>query len=307
MPRPLLMLLIVVMAGYAVAVAFFPLLRLKRKVRAVAVAVVIAMLTVAPLLIPAEHPVLRFVAGLHSCVWLVKLADLHVGGTELAPRSFAAYLGFLLSPVFVYRRISGEPRSSTRANLRRLGTETIKLILGGAILYAAFHIDWSRTPFLLEHCAKVLAFFLMLIPLSAMASSLFRLAGAPVREPMSAPLSAPTPAAFWLRYNRGTQQWFYEDVFLPFGGMRRPLRGMIIVFVLSAIVHEVLFSVVLGRVQGYQTAFFLLQGCAVIATMRVRPRGRRAIPWIAATLAFNLVSSVLFFASVNQMLPFYSR
>jgi hypothetical protein len=31
------------------------------------------------------------------------------------------------------------------------------------------------------------------------------------------------------------------------------------------------------------------------------------VPWLAATLCFNLVSSVLFFASVNGLVPFYSR
>src|SRR5258706_131468 len=55
MPRPLLQLLIVVSAGFAAAMAFFPALRLARKVRAAVLAVVIALLTVAPLFISAEH------------------------------------------------------------------------------------------------------------------------------------------------------------------------------------------------------------------------------------------------------------
>jgi hypothetical protein len=60
-------------------------------------------------------------------------------------------------------------------------------------------------------------------------------------------------------------------------------------------------------VQGYQTGFFLLQGVAVAATARIKARGWRAVPWTAATFGFNLLSSVLFFASMNGLVPFYAR
>lgn len=63
----------------------------------------------------------------------------------------------------------------------------------------------------------------------------------------------------------------------------------------------------MGRVQGYQTAFFLVQGAAVAATIRVKPRGRHAAPWIAATFAFNVVGSVPFFASLDEAVPFYQH
>ena len=59
--------------------------------------------------------------------------------------------------------------------------------------------------------------------------------------------------------------------------------------------------------RGYQTAFFLLQGVAVAATWRVRPKGWRTVPWRLGTLAFNLASSVLFFASIHGLVAFYSR
>ena len=54
-------------------------------------------------------------------------------------------------------------------------------------------------------------------------------------------------------------------------------------------------------------AFFLIQGLAVAATRRVRPRGWRRSPWVAGTFAFNLASSALFFASLDEVLPFYMR
>ena len=82
---------------------------------------------------------------------------------------------------------------------------------------------------------------------------------------------------------------------------------MLVVFAASAAIHEYLFAVALGRVEGYQSAFFLAQGVAAALTMRLRPRGPAAAVGIAATLAFNLATSVLFFASVDGMVPFYDR
>jgi len=60
-----------------------------------------------------------------------------------------------------------------------------------------------------------------------------------------------------------------------------------------------------GQAQ-YQTAFFLLQGVAVVGTARVNTSGWRAVPWTVGTLAFNLASSVLFFASIHGLVPFYA-
>jgi hypothetical protein len=49
----------------------------------------------------------------------------------------------------------------------------------------------------------------------------------------------------------------------------------------------------------------MLQGLGVAATAGIRPRARGRAPWIAGTIAFNLATSVLFFASVNQVVPWW--
>ena len=84
-------------------------------------------------------------------------------------------------------------------------------------------------------------------------------------------------------------------------------RATLLTFVVSAAVHEYVFAVPIGRVQGYQAAFFLLQGLAVAATARVKPRGWRVVPWVIATFAFNLATGVLFFASLNHVVPMYQH
>ncbi len=98
----------------------------------------------------------------------------------------------------------------------------------------------------------------------------------------------------------------YEDVFKPVGGRRSPIRGILVAFLVSALVHEYIFSIAIGQVQGFQTLFFLFQGIAVAATARVKPSGWRAIPWVVGTFAFNLLSSVLFFASWQGLGGFYA-
>jgi hypothetical protein len=59
--------------------------------------------------------------------------------------------------------------------------------------------------------------------------------------------------------------------------------------------HEYIFGMAIGRVQGYQTAFFLLQGVAVAATARVKAKGLegRTVDGGNARLQFHLVGVVL--------------
>jgi hypothetical protein len=103
------------------------------------------------------------------------------------------------------------------------------------------------------------------------------------------------------------QQFFWQDIFSTNGGRRAPIRTMLIVFALSALLHEPIFGTAIGRVPGYQTAFFAVHGLAAALTARVKVKGWLAIPWTVGTLVFNLASSVLFFASIHGVVPFYSR
>jgi D-alanyl-lipoteichoic acid acyltransferase DltB (MBOAT superfamily) len=180
------------------------------------------------------------------------------------------------------------------------------LVIGSAIVLWLFWLDWDGQQFALEHSAKVVGFYLALLPAAGAAVAVWRLVGGTARDSMDQPYLARTPADFWRRYNRPMQQFFYEDIFKPVGGIRSPIRATLLVFALSAIIHEYVFGIALGRVQGYQAAFFMVQGCAVVATMRIRPKQASPIPWIVGTFLFNLASSVLFFASMSGVMRFYA-
>jgi hypothetical protein len=52
--------------------------------------------------------------------------------------------------------------------------------------------------------------------------------------------------------------------------------------------------------------YFTLNGVAAAATIRLRPRGWLAAPFVAGTIVLNLALAGLFFKSVNSVVPFYS-
>jgi len=168
-----------------------------------------------------------------------------------------------------------------------------------------YRINWSTVSFPLEHVLKVSAVVSVVVLTTNAMAAAYRLLGGLAIDFMSNPLVAPTPADFWRRWNRPAQQFLHEYAFKPAGGLRRAVRATLVTFGISGMVHEYVFGIAAGRVQGCQLLFFMLQGFAVVATMGIRPRGSITLLWIAGTGVFNLASSVLFFMSVDQVLPFY--
>ena len=290
------------------AVAAFPMLKWHSRTRAWTLVLLAIPIALSPLWIPAPAAFIRLLATLNATALLVKLYDIHVSAKLGRRPSWREFLCFL--PNFfsvVWRRLGQEPRYPRHENFARFGIALGKTAIAGAVLIWLFRRDWGQVPWFVEHAFKVVVFFLFLIPGSSALVAVWRLAGGRAREFMDAPLLAWTPAEFWRRYNRPAQQFFYEDVFKRAGGLRSPGRAILTTFVVSAVVHEYFFGIILGRIQGYQTVFFLLQGAGVAATWRSRPGRTPYWAWVTATWIFNLATSVLFFASVNEVVPFYAQ
>ncbi len=302
------MIVLAIAVILAASCGFFPALRLSRGRRLIVLGPVTLAILTAPLLIGGEWRPARLLVAILAVGEAVKLFDLHHGSRPGERPGFGAFVVFLVNPFsVVYRKLGSEPRPGRRADLIRFGLGGAEAMLGASLLVLAFGVEWRGRPFAVEHSAKALAFFLMLVPGLTMASALWRLVGGRGRDFMENPFAAKTPADFWRRYNRPAQQFFREDVFKPMGGARHPLRIALATFAVSALLHEYAFDIGAGRVQGYQSAFFLLQGVAVVATGKVRPKGPARFAGMAATLAFNLASGLLFFASLDEIVPFYER
>ena len=293
-------------AAYAVAACFFPALAWGRRARAAAFVALAPLVLLTPLFVPADRRLLRYLAPVLATVLAVKLYDLQTHG---APRTtLRAYLTLLANPFgLILRKLDVKRRPPAREDLAQLGLGLAGAAGGACLLAGALAVDWRWLPFALEYVALVLAFFLALLPPLAAAAATWRLLGGAGLNVMNRPWLARTPADFWRRYNLVMQQFFYEDVFKPAGGLRAPVRATLLTFAVSAVIHEYIYGIALGRVQGYQTGFFLLQGVAVAATARAKPRGWGAAVWAACTWAFLLTSSVLFFASMNGVVSLLSR
>ena len=288
-----------------VAVAVFPALRCNAPLRTVLLWCLGLVCAGAAFVIAPAHHVGRFVVVLVASGVGIKLYDLAreaAAGRVPTPRT---YVRFMTNSFWhVLRRQPPPPRGRGR----ELGTMLARFPAAAAALavaYVVFKIDWLRFPFLLEHVTKVLAVYAVLVPLANGFAAEWRFLGQPALDTMRHPVLALTPADFWRRWNQPTQLFLHEHVFRPAGGWRAPARATLMTFAVSGLVHEYVLGVAAGRVQYVQLCFFMLQGAAVVATLRLRPRGPAAVAGWALTLVFNLTSSVLFFASVQQIVPFY--
>ena len=288
------------------AVCFYPVIGWRRGPRVATLLILEVVVWSAPLVLP-RATFLRLLAGVLATMPAVKMWDMCLAGRRGAPR-FIQYLLYLVNPFnLVWRRVAAERRPPIRADILRVALG----ILGSAgavwVCYVVFAVHWRRLPFAVEHCAKVPALFLVILVVANTFAAGYRLMGIPSTDFSNNFFCARTPAEFWRGYNRPAGQFLHEDVFKVLGGTRFPVLGALATFAVSGLVHEALFDIAVWRVQGYQMAFFLIQGVAAVATARLRPTGWRAVVGILATLSFNLAAALLFFASMNEVVPFYVR
>jgi hypothetical protein len=264
-----------------------------------------AVVLAAPLVVPGDERVLRFFFAVQNFSIIAKMHDLGEPRSKLPDAQRFAV--FLFNPTsFVYRKLDAEPSPSARSNAKRIVRGVAQAAIGGAAFALAWRLHLEQVSFALEHVAKLVAFYVASLGAIGALVAFWRLLFGKARDPMQDIFTAPTPAVLWRRYNRTVGQFFYEDLFPRFGGLRRPVRATLLVFAFSSLVHEYVFGVAIGAVQGWQTAFFMLQGVAVAATLRARPRGAARVAAMLGTLAFNATSSVLFFVSLQQVVPFWA-
>ena len=301
----LLPIILAYIVPIAMAVLYYPLLRLSLSRRIVPWVLLMLIATVMPCLVSPDHKPLRFGATLVSMSFLVKLYTAFMQPALAARMNFKDYALYLAHPALIVlnRR---QREISSADNRRRIVFHGMAALIMISACILLFRMDWNRSPLALEHCLKVAAVVLAVAVIANFTAAIFRLVGGPSQDTMGNLLTARTPAAFWRRWNRPAQQFFHEFVFKPTGGTRHPIRATLITFAISGLVHEYVFGIASGRPQGWQMLFFMIQGIAVVLTMRLRPNGWKAPLGIIATLAFNLTSAVLFFKSVNALAPFYA-
>ena len=261
-----------------------------------------------PFIIVPKMVLGRFIAGMFTVWILVKAYDLEAQALRGKQPSFSQFLQFSINGFWlVMQRRPAEMRLTALQNAKLLIGRAAVALVTIALCTIVFTADWSHRSFAFEHVAKVCTVYLALMWSTNAAAAAWRLAGGIALDPFDDPAMARTPGQFWRDWNRPAAQLFQEYVFNRAGGHRHISRATLITFAVSALIHEYLFCIALRRPQGFQLAFFMLQGFAVVATLKIHRRGRQALLWAVITFTFELAVSVLFFASINHVVPFYSR
>lgn len=284
--------------------AFYPVRWLPRRARAVALCIALGVVLSVPAIVPA-HP-LRLLANVAAIFMAFRVYDhFRNTGAPCAPglRLYAASMP--LPFALVLRRVASEPVPPRRKDWAQAIVCSMCGAAALALVFLAFEVDWRRHSFVAEHCAKAISFFLFIQFMPNALAAAARLTGLPATNFAGPFFLARTPAEFWRTYNRPAGQFFQEYVFKPAGGRMHPVRATLVTFLVSGVIHEYVFDLAAGRVLGSQMLFFAVQGLAVVATLRFRPRGVRAVPMILLTIAFNLATVRIFLSSLNAVVPFY--
>lgn len=235
-------------------------------------------------------------AGL-SLAMAIKVVDVQQGHVRAETlQSWWRFLVWFIVPPDTHFAIE----ASHRARLRRTGLRRwargVAKVLGllSLIYFDARHV-W---PWPWHAWADAFGIYFIVSGLADFLTGTTLLLGFATQEVFAAPFAARSPAEFWgRRWNLFVNHFFRRQIFLPLVKGGHTFRAATAVFLLSGLAHEY-FVLVCVPVQsflpGYMTAFFALQGAAVVAGSWWRRHGARFAPdsvkvamhfvWMACTV-----------------------
>ncbi|MDF1663562.1 MAG: hypothetical protein P1V97_17455 [Planctomycetota bacterium] len=258
-----------------------------------------------PLLLPSDEKLLRVLLGINSAIYTFKMWDLY-RDRKRGPLPEISELNDYLraSTNLVRRRMKHEKRLADSANFLNFLKAFGLAFVGAASMTTLCVLDLQSLGFWPEHFLKMMAFYFCIDGGMRLISSTQRILLGWSREMTQNPIFAYSPADFWRRYNRSIGQYFFEHIFRPMRGTRRPMLATLAVFFVSSVLHEYIFGIALMELQLFQTAFFMIQGVAVAASQRWKPSPKWRIVGIVATFLFNVITLSLFFASGHQVFEY---
>jgi hypothetical protein len=314
----LLSILLNAVVVYSIAAVLSPLYCLRKTWAFRASNCVAFAIALFPLLMPESEVVQRALVAVLSTEVALKIADFTrqnwFGKSQLRWKDFLGMLVRFPALLVVFeqrRRKLGVPVKSRDV----LGGIVGLFLLAGVTLamqmisgHTTFDNSAFQSSFLLDHSAK---FFLFAITLEALARILLmleRLASYQIAPIVQNAYLSRTVSQFWNRYNTRVNRWFYKNMF-RLSGTHSPVRGVFLVFFVSALHHELLFGIATSRFDGYQFAFFMLQAPAAILSPWLLRFGNKH--WSCRLIAHGLTitwfywTSMLFFHGANRVFPFF--
>ncbi len=296
-------------AGVAIAAAcallFHPSLLLPKWLRLAATLVLASITVVAPMLVPVERPVGRFLSAVFAMMMVFKMIELcrlHAAGLRLTWGQHWRFVANVCS--LSWHALARAPRPLPGQNSQHL-LQGLAGMLGAILAMTAVHS--LALPYWLEHGLIAVCLMGFVIFELEVLVAITRLLGGPIIDPNDRPWLAVTPADFWRRYNRIIGRFLHDNVFRPTDGKHHPARATLLAFAASGLMHEYVFWIAIERSAGLQMLFFMVQGIGVVLTARIKPRGAAVVAWRLGTWGFMLLTSVVFFASFHHMFPIYGN
>jgi hypothetical protein len=310
----ILWLLLAAGAAYGCALAF-PLMKFRSKGTVAGAAwCSVAVVLACPLLVPAHAVKLRAAAAFISTDLMFRMVD-YFRRCRQRRHSFAAgeYYRFLipfpvLLVVFAERKCRLDRAVPYGPEVARVLGGTAGCVAGWLLLALTWRSAALRASFPLDHVTIVVLFVLTIESISRTLYGLERLAGFDTTPIVHNAFLSRSVSEFWRRYNCRVHDWLYYNVFRTTGGRHAPVRGILSVFLVSALLHELMFDIATSSCDGYQLAFFLLQIPGVLASGPLERLARQGgiVGKLAAhgfTIVYMLATSVFFFHGVNKVFP----
>jgi hypothetical protein len=311
--NPLILSVFAIVLTYVVALAFWHIQMRSRILRTSVLVSVIIIACFAGFAIPAKDKILRLItAGLGLLVAIRVYSYSQAGRTNA---SFTDYIRFLsiglLSPHLLY----SPARYTTKASpVREIPRVAIALAVIPVTWAAAKYLvltEAGRNSWILNHLIVVVAFVIIFQSVGQCCLGVWRMLGLRSKPLVDNVVFALTPAEFWRRWSWPIHTWLFRHVFIPVGGRHYFFRATLAVFLASALMHEVMAFVGLGRMTGHWTLCFLLATLGVLASPVLESFARRGI---AAQIVTRIITMVLLvitaipaFVGINYFVRLYHK
>jgi Membrane bound O-acyl transferase family len=187
----------------------------------------------------------------------------------------------------------------------------VNVVSGAVIFWTAQHRLPTDSPLLLG-CAGMIGIILMLhFGLVHLVSCYFRTLGIDAPPLMNRPMHASSVADFWgRRWNMAYRDLTYQFLFCPLRSKLGAASALLIGFAVSGINHDLVISIPAGGGYGGPTAYFVIQGVAILAEKSKIGRslglGHGLFGWLFAAVVLIAPVHLLFHDAfvVRVVVPF---
>jgi hypothetical protein len=142
---------------------------------------------------------------------------------------------------------------------------TAKLLFGAALLFAVARLIPQQHEYLIGWTGMIGIVLIFHFGLFQLLSCYWRSLGIEARPIMNCPLASTSLSEFWgRRWNTAFRDLAHRFLFRPFTSWFGPRFGLFAGFLFSGAVHDLVISVPAKGGYGGPTAFFAIQGAAII-------------------------------------------